>query len=71
MTFVRLNAMIDASTFFTVIIRYSLPMFNLKVMRLIIVAGTLGFIAACGQKGPLEMPPPPAQSQPSEQVDNA
>ncbi|WP_417686624.1 LPS translocon maturation chaperone LptM [Pseudidiomarina gelatinasegens] len=40
-------------------------------MRLIIVAGTLGFIAACGQKGPLEMPPPAEQNQPSESGDQA
>lgn len=46
-------------------------MFNLKVMRLIIVAGTLGFIAACGQKGPLELPPPPPQNQPVEQAEPA
>jgi predicted small lipoprotein YifL len=70
MTFVRLNAMIDASTKLTVIIRYSLPMFNLKVMRLIIVAGTLGFIAACGQKGPLELPPPAEQNQPTNPAEN-
>ena len=45
-------------------------MFNLKVMRLIIVAGTLGFIAACGQKGPLELPPPPAPNQPAEPAES-
>ncbi len=44
-------------------------MFNLKVMRLIIVAGTLSFIAACGQKGPLELPPPVEQNQPAAPAD--
>ncbi|PWW10478.1 MULTISPECIES: LPS translocon maturation chaperone LptM [Pseudidiomarina] len=37
-------------------------MFNLKVMRLIIVAGSLTLVA-CGQKGPLELPPPAEPNQ--------
>ncbi|CAB0151525.1 hypothetical protein PSI9734_01913 [Pseudidiomarina piscicola] len=42
-------------------------MFKLKVMRPIIVAATLGLVA-CGQKGPLEMPPPAEKNQPSANV---
>ncbi len=37
-------------------------MFTMKVMRLIIVAFSLGLVA-CGQKGPLELPPPAEQNQ--------
>ncbi|MDN7125770.1 LPS translocon maturation chaperone LptM [Pseudidiomarina terrestris] len=39
-------------------------------MRPIIVAATLGLVA-CGQKGPLEMPPPAEKNQPSTSVASA
>ncbi|WP_418055229.1 LPS translocon maturation chaperone LptM [Pseudidiomarina terrestris] len=69
MTFARCNAMISARLICNSQ-GYSLPMFKLKVMRPIIVAATLGLVA-CGQKGPLEMPPPAEKNQPSTSVASA
>ncbi len=66
MTFVRCNAMIS-TRFNRESQGYSLPMFKLKVMRPIIVAASL-VLVACGQKGPLEMPPPAEQNKPAEPV---